>query len=418
MPSSIRSILTNAAGKAPDRQCFIYDYAQRLSEAWSTTNSDCNAAPTATTIGGPAPYWTSYQYDATGNYGDKVGNRTKEVQHAFTGGPAADKTRTYTYPAPLGDGGANSPHALKSLTESDGTTETTDLFTYDKVGNTTTRPGQKLVWDAEGNLSKVTDEAGKELASYIYDAAGNRLIRKDTNGKTLYLPSQEVKVSASGTVTAVRYYSHAGQNVAYRTGTSSSTVQFVVPDYQGSADTTVNAVDQDNWSVRRFAPFGNERSSPIGLWPTLMDKGYVGGTKDTTTGLTHLGAREYDPVTGRFLSADPVTGGGDPSPPTDTPTRATTRSTTPTRAASIATAASGQGPAATATMDPANAGTTPTSTATPSEEEEGAASISRHRAHRAAAAAGSAATARRVRTRYRSRSPAAGVARSARSAAS
>ncbi|GAA2275637.1 hypothetical protein GCM10010402_35040 [Actinomadura luteofluorescens] len=118
-------------------------------------------------------------------------------------------------------------------------------------------------------------------------------------------------MSAGGVVTAVRYYRHAGQNVAYRTGTSSSTVQFVVPDYQGSVDTTANAVDQDNWSVRRFAPFGNERSSPFGLWPTLMDKGYVGGTKDTI-GLTHLGARQYDPVTGRFLSADPVTGGGDP----------------------------------------------------------------------------------------------------------
>ncbi|MGI5421857.1 hypothetical protein [Actinomadura luteofluorescens] len=70
-------------------------------------------------------------------------------------------------------------------------------------------------------------------------------------------------MSAGGAVTAVRYYRHAGQNVAYRTGVSSSTVQFLVPDYQGSADTTVNAVDQDNWSVRRFAPFGNERSSPI-----------------------------------------------------------------------------------------------------------------------------------------------------------
>ncbi|MEO3830282.1 RHS repeat-associated core domain-containing protein [Actinomadura sp. B10D3] len=309
---SIRSILTNAADKAADRQCFTYDYAQRLTEAWSTTGTDCNAAPTAATIGGPAPYWTSYQYDPNGNYGDKVGNRTKETQHAFTGGPTADKTRTYNYPAPLGDSGLTGPHALKSLTETDGTTSTTDLYTYDQVGNTTARPGQKLIWDAEGNLSKVTDDAGKELAGFIYDAAGNRLIRKDTNGTTLYLASQELKVSTSGTVTAIRYYSHAGQNVAYRTGTSSSTIQFLIPDYQGSADTTVNAVDQNTWSVRRFAPFGTERSTPIGTWPLAMDKGYVGGTKDTTTGLTHLGAREYDPITGRFLSADPITGGGDP----------------------------------------------------------------------------------------------------------
>ncbi|GAA4382731.1 hypothetical protein GCM10023088_48630 [Actinomadura verrucosospora] len=34
------------------------------------------------------------------------------------------------------------PHALKSLSGNDGTTETTDLYTYEKVGNTTTRPAR------------------------------------------------------------------------------------------------------------------------------------------------------------------------------------------------------------------------------------------------------------------------------------
>jgi RHS repeat-associated protein len=36
------------------------------------------------------------------------------------------------------------------------------------------------------------------------------------------------------------------------------------------------------------------------------EKGFVRGTLDTSTGLTQLGARSYDPDTGRFLSVDPL----------------------------------------------------------------------------------------------------------------
>ncbi|WP_369251085.1 RHS repeat-associated core domain-containing protein [Streptomyces sp. R41] len=39
-------------------------------------------------------------------------------------------------------------------------------------------------------------------------------------------------------------------------------------------------------------------------WPD--DKGFLGKPADTETGLTHVGAREYDPLIGRFLSADPI----------------------------------------------------------------------------------------------------------------
>ena len=45
-------------------------------------------------------------------------------------------------------------------------------------------------------------------------------------------------------------------------------------------------------------------------WPG--ERGFIGGTVDAVTGLTHLGAREYDPASGRFLSPDPVIDFADP----------------------------------------------------------------------------------------------------------
>ncbi|MEV5720514.1 RHS repeat-associated core domain-containing protein [Amycolatopsis mediterranei] len=51
------------------------------------------------------------------------------------------------------------------------------------------------------------------------------------------------------------------------------------------------------------------RGTPPSSWPDLH--GFVGGYRETT-GLTHLGARDYDPLSGRFLTADPILNTGNP----------------------------------------------------------------------------------------------------------
>jgi RHS repeat-associated protein len=286
---NITKIADLAGGQARDTQCFSYDHLLRMTSAWTATDDCASGRPEPGTIGGVAPYATSYAYDSTGN-------RTKETHHAFGGRP--ETVRAYTYPKP----GDKRPHAVL--------TAGTDEFGYDEAGNTVRRKigtaEQALAWDAEGNLESVT-EAGK-TTSFVYDADGDRLLRKTAADTTLYIDDMELRLDhAKDVVECTRYYTIGGQPVAVRT--DDNQVYFLAADHLGTAQAAVNATTGET-AMRRTTPFGENRGSPPPWWPG--QRGFVGGTQDPTTGLVHLGAREYDPRNGRFLSVDPVIDEADP----------------------------------------------------------------------------------------------------------
>jgi RHS repeat-associated protein len=289
---------TPTGGGYSDIQCFTYDRYQRVSEAWTPTANDCATAPSNAALGGPAPYWQSYGYNT-------AGARTQLIDHNTANG---DATTTYQYTdSTPADPATGQPHALAGTTTTDSVGTKTAAYKYTKGGQTSTRPGahgtQTLVWDAEGHVQSVTDTAGS--VSYLYDADGNRLISRDTTGKTLYLPGEELRFTNSTSAkTCTRYYSYAGGTVAQRTAAG---VAWLGSDHQGTQDVTLDAVTQTA-TIRRQTPFGTPRGTAV-TWPN--DKGFVGGTADPT-GLTHLGAREYDASLGRFISPDPVLDTGDP----------------------------------------------------------------------------------------------------------
>ncbi|GGR69712.1 hypothetical protein GCM10010252_04730 [Streptomyces aureoverticillatus] len=55
---------------------------------------------------------------------------------------------------------------------------------------------------------------------------------------------------------------------------------------------------------RYTSPFGAPRGEKPANWPD--DKGFLGKPVDKVSGLTHVGAREYDPLLGAFISVDPL----------------------------------------------------------------------------------------------------------------
>nr|WSX50117.1 polymorphic toxin-type HINT domain-containing protein [Streptomyces sp. NBC_00974] len=283
-----------------DVQCFAYDYLRRMNEAWTATD-DCAAQPGASgpdskpQVGGPSAYWNSYSFDA-------AGNRTKEVQHSPAGDLTKDVTRAYTY-GTAGQAGANRLQKVDTTGPGGARTES---YGYDAAGNTKTRTiqgdSQTLDWTSEGQLAKVTK--GTETTDFVYDAGGNRLIKREPSGTTLYLPGTEVKLTSAGKLESTRYYAHpAGPTMVKTAKDGVITTSYLMTDKNGTATTSVDAGTMAI-TRRKFTPYGEVRGAAPAVWPGK--KGFVGGEVDESTGLVHLGAREYDPATGRFISVDPV----------------------------------------------------------------------------------------------------------------
>jgi RHS repeat-associated protein len=293
--TSIFDATTQGGTTKADYQCFTHDGYSRLTEAWTPKTADCAAnGRTASNIDGSAPYWTSYTYNAGGQ-------RKTETQHTSSG----DETTTYTYDDTTRD---TKPHTLDKTTGS-----RTGSYSYDSSGNTTSRPGptaqQALSWNTEGKLAKLT-ESTKET-TYLYDASGELLIRRaKSDGDTvLYLGGTEIRLTVKGTaktLSGARYYTANGQTIGVRTavsGTTGTKLSFLAADHHG---TTTVALDAGTYAVtkRYSAPFGASRGTKATNWPD--DKAFLGKPADELTGLTHVGAREYDPTIGQFLSVDPL----------------------------------------------------------------------------------------------------------------
>jgi RHS repeat-associated protein len=301
---AITAISDAQDGGQTDLQCFQYDNLNRLTQAWTDTGTTTTAggtsvpgiggctdtSPSQSAVGGPAPYWQTYTYDL-------LGDRKTAVSHQSAG----NTTQTLSY-------SGSQPNAVSTVTTTGPSGTTTAGYTYDAAGNTKTRTGASaltLSYYPQGTTSSVTTSSG--TSNYLYDAAGNLLIQRDPTSTTLYLDGgAEQLVLSGGTVTGSRFYTEPDGTTIVRS--SSAAISYTVANQQG---TSLESVSASTLAVTRryFDPYGAARGAAASSWPDNL--GYVGRPADAATALDLLGARQYDPLTGRFLQVDPVLEAGD-----------------------------------------------------------------------------------------------------------
>lgn len=180
-------------------------------------------------------------------------------------------------------------------------------FAYDNNGNTIAGR-QAATFDA---LNRLTEIPGKE--SYLYDGHGRRV-------KTTRLSDNKINYSVYGLSGQLMTEDDARTNkktdyiylnarlIAQRsaalTGTAAQTTTYantyLHTDSLGSpvAHTSqAGAVTK----IERYTPYGEPSDQAYDQGP-----GFTGHVTDALTGLTYAQQRYYDPMLGRFLSADPI----------------------------------------------------------------------------------------------------------------
>ncbi|WP_426503237.1 RHS repeat domain-containing protein [Dactylosporangium sp. McL0621] len=300
-------------GAATDLQCYSYDQLGRLAEAWSDSGGTHTAAApsvpnvggcdhttgSAANLGGPAKYWQSFTYNATSN-------RATATDHAVDGVAAHDVLHTGTY---TGD-------KVQSILN-DGPTDTTDSYTYDPAGNTTGRAigggaNQTITYSPQSRTDSVTDAVSGNQATYRYDADGDLLLQRDKAGSstkvTLYLGDEQLTLDVgANTLSGVRYYHLASGTSMVRSSTGALTYEF--GNAQGTSGLSIDVGAAQTERRRYYTPFGAARGATPGAWADA--RAFVNQPVDPATGLNLLGARNYDPLVGRFLQRDAVFEGND-----------------------------------------------------------------------------------------------------------
>jgi len=199
--------------------------------------------------------------------------------------------------------------------------------TYDDQDRLLTYGGTTFAYTANGELRTKTDSTG--TTTYTYDAMGSliavslpdgRLVEYVTDGKW-----RRIGKMVNGVLTKQWIYRDQLKPVAELDGSGNLVCEFIygtkanvpdlvvrggatyriVSDQLGSPLMAINAANsRDVPFAATYAAFGERTlAAGIGDWTPF---GFAGGHFDSDTKLTRFGARDFDPILGRWVSKDPI----------------------------------------------------------------------------------------------------------------
>ncbi len=273
------------------------------------------------------------KYDSPGHPRDALGRVLRQIEQLENTGTIT--TRDYEY---------DSHSRLWKVTDG-GTGTLLRTYSYDKNGNrlgvTSSSGPITASYDAQdrlesygtytytnnGELRTKTDTATSAVTTYTYDVFGNlkkvelpnsdvieyivdgqnRRVAKKKNGNVVnrWLYHDDLhpiaELNANGTI-AKRFVYASGKNTPDMMIQGSTTYR-ILSDQLGSPRLVFNTSTPTAPARMRHDEFGNVLEDTVSA---LIPFGFAGGLYDPDTGLVRFGARDYDPVVGRWISKDPI----------------------------------------------------------------------------------------------------------------
>jgi RHS repeat-associated protein len=256
-------------------ETFAYDVLNRLSTS---------------TVSGQAAQ--SFIFDDTGNITTKTG------------------VGSYAYPAQ--GASAVRPHAIQSIPGVG-----TGNFGYDTNGNLTSIPGVMTgTWTSYDMPQSITKNGtgGTNASTFTYGPEHQRTKQVRSDGLTVvYAGAQEVETK--GSAVTVKTYWPYGVGVEIDRPNTVTELNWMHVDRLGSPIAISDNIGSlrerlayDAWGKRRTlngAPL-NGTATPNSIDGITDNRGFTGHEMLDLLDLVHMNGRIYDPLFGKFLSADPL----------------------------------------------------------------------------------------------------------------